>query len=79
MSTDFDRLAIEMLTLSELGVLLCLLNVRHIDGRSVSVLLFCRKSVSNPNFRRSDDVFDVTDPDIDFWLRLAAVHAARES
>jgi len=61
--------ALERLELSPVaGFLWCLLRLLHIDGRSVSVLLFWRKSVSKPSFLRKDEVLDVIDPLPDLWL-----------
>lgn len=73
-SIDLDRFRDPLERLEGIGspvatLRLVLLNVRHTDGRSESVLLFCRSRVS-ANLRRKEDVFDVKDADAEWLDRL---------
>src|SRR6187402_1891590 len=60
MFDPFDRLE-EGIGSPVAALLLVLLNVRHTEGRSLSLVLFCRSIVS-ANLLRKDDVFDATEP-----------------
>ena len=66
-SIDFERITepldkLEVVRTSPVAVLrLFLLNVRHTDGRSLSLVLFCRSRVS-ANLLRKEDAFDATEP-----------------
>ena len=59
------------------GLRLDLLNVRQTEGRSESLLLFCRSRVS-ANLRRREEAFEVKDPVAEWFDRVPEMELKAE-